>query len=88
MTAPVPSASESGRLRCGFFTSPAVKVTLFQASEENSDPTCETARMVSIPTIAIGPPMPTCTGCSALQPALRQKFGAEVRGDSRRRCGR
>ena len=29
---PVPSASESGRLRLGFFTSAAVKVTLFQAS--------------------------------------------------------
>ncbi len=28
-------ASERGRLRCGLRTSPAVKVTLFQASAEN-----------------------------------------------------
>src|SRR6202049_4101359 len=58
---PVPSASDSGRLRLGFFTSPAVNVTLFQASAENSEPTCATARIVSVPTITIGPPTPTCT---------------------------
>ena len=49
MTTPVPSASDSGRLRLGFFTSPAVNVTLFQASAEKSDPTCATARMVRVP---------------------------------------
>ena len=74
MTTPVPSASESGRLRLGFFTSPAVKVTLFHASAENSDPTCATARIVSVPTITIGPPTPTCTACCAPSPALCQKF--------------
>ena len=31
---PVPKASESGTSRRGFFTSPAVKVMLFQASAE------------------------------------------------------
>ena len=62
MTEPVPSASESGRLRCGFFTSPAVKVTLFHASAENSEPTWATATTVNIPTSAMGPPTPTCTG--------------------------
>ena len=51
-------ASESGRLRLGFFTSPAVKVTLFQASAENSDPTCATARTVNAPTNTLGPPTP------------------------------
>jgi hypothetical protein len=59
MTTPVPNASESGKLRLGFFTSPAVKVTLFQASAENSEPTCATARIVRVPTITIGPPTPT-----------------------------
>ena len=37
-----PSASEIGRLRRGLRTSPAVNVTLFQASAENSDPTMAT----------------------------------------------
>ena len=53
-----PSASESGRLRRGLRTSPAVKVTLFQASEENSEPTMAT---------------PTSRTESKFQPALRQK---------------
>src|SRR5215471_15040282 len=43
-------ARERGRLRLGFLTSPAVKVTLFQASAENRDPTWATAKMVRIPT--------------------------------------
>src|SRR2546423_801637 len=47
---PVPMASDNGRLRRGSFTSPAVKVTLFQASAENNEPTWATARMVSTPT--------------------------------------
>ena len=59
-------------LRLGFFTSPAVKVMLFQASAENSDPTCTTARITSRFTSTIGPPTPTCTGCSELQPAFFQ----------------
>src|SRR6185436_19646330 len=36
-------------LRLGSFTSPAVKVMLFQASEENSDPTCATHNATSRP---------------------------------------
>src|SRR2546430_15910623 len=39
MTSAVPPNSESGMVRLGSRTSPAVKVILFQASEENSDPT-------------------------------------------------
>ena len=66
-------ASDKGKLRCGFFTSPAVNVTLFQASAENSDPTCATARIVSVPTSTIGPPTPTCTACCAPSPAFCQK---------------
>ena len=42
MTIEVPSASESGMLRRGSRTSPAVKVMLFQASAEKSDPVCDT----------------------------------------------
>ena len=38
----MPNASESGRLRPGFFTSAAVKVTLFQASIAKSEPTIAT----------------------------------------------
>ena len=49
-------------LRLGFFTSPAVKVMLFQASAENSEPTCTTARITSRFTSTMGPPTPTCTG--------------------------
>src|ERR1022692_2846582 len=37
-----PRASESGRVRFGLRTSPAVNVTLFQESEEKSDPTMAT----------------------------------------------
>src|SRR2546430_1443818 len=39
MTSAVRPASESGMVRFGSFTSPAVNVMLFQASEEKSDPT-------------------------------------------------
>jgi len=38
---------DSGILRFGFFTSPAVNVMLFHASAEKSDPTCTTARMTA-----------------------------------------
>jgi len=44
----VPSTSESGIFRLGFLTSPAVKVMLFHASAENSDPVCTTARMTAV----------------------------------------
>jgi len=41
VTSAVPAASDKGEYsRLGSFTSPAVKVMLFQASEENSEPTC------------------------------------------------
>ena len=52
---PTPKASESGRLRRGFRTSPAVNVTLFQASDENNDPTIATptSRMVVKPQSAL-----------------------------------
>ncbi len=58
--------------RRGFFTSPAVNVMLFHASAENSDPTCTTASTTSRFTITMGPPTPTCTGCSECQPAFSQ----------------
>ena len=49
MTSPVPIASDNGRLRRGFLTSPAVKVTLFQASAEKSEPTCATHTAINNP---------------------------------------
>src|SRR5215207_7444613 len=39
LTSPVTIASARGRLRVGFLTSAAAKVTLFHASLEKSDPT-------------------------------------------------
>src|SRR3982074_1962117 len=42
MTTAVPAASEMGMSRRGFFTSAAVNPMLFQASAENSEPTCAT----------------------------------------------
>src|SRR6185295_16031600 len=45
----VPAASESGMLRFGSFTSPAVNVMLFQASAENSEPTWATQKATSSP---------------------------------------
>src|SRR5215203_1338674 len=49
MTREVPAASESGMLRFGFLTSPAVKVMLFQASAENSEPTWATQKAMNRP---------------------------------------
>src|SRR6266850_5113064 len=49
MTRAVPVARERGILRRGFFTSPAVNVMLFQASEENREPTCETQKATNKP---------------------------------------
>ena len=54
-----PNASEIGRLRRGLRTSPAVNVTLFQASAENRDPTMAT---------------PTRRTTWMLQPAPSQKW--------------
>src|SRR5947208_3376398 len=49
MTNAVPAARESGTFLFGFFTSPAVKVMLFQASEENREPTCATQNATNKP---------------------------------------
>ena len=53
MTMMVPSASDSGMLRRGSFTSPAVKVMLFQASAEKSEPVCETQMATNRPNAVI-----------------------------------
>ena len=42
-------ASERGMLRLGSFTSPAVNVMLFQASEEKSEPTWATQKAINNP---------------------------------------
>src|SRR5581483_9227208 len=49
ITSPVPNKSESGIFRRGSRTSPAVNVMLFQASAENSEPTCPTQIAITIP---------------------------------------
>src|SRR5277367_5922206 len=67
-------ANDNGRFLFGFLISPAVNVTLFQASELNSDPTCTTASIVNSPTYAVGPPTPTCTACMVCHPAPAQKL--------------
>ena len=50
--------SDSGRLRRGCRTSPAVKVMLFQASDEKSDPVCATHIATNKPkaVAAVSPP--------------------------------
>ena len=54
----VPNASESGMLRLGSLTSPAVKVMLFQASAENSEPVWATQIPTKRPNalMAVRPP--------------------------------
>src|SRR3984957_7630779 len=49
MTIIVPNAIESATSRLGFFTSAAVNPMLFQASAENSDPTCATPNAINNP---------------------------------------
>ncbi len=51
MTIIVPSASDSGILRRGSFTSPAVNVMLFHASAENSDPVWATQMATNRPNV-------------------------------------
>src|SRR5580698_2160550 len=68
---PVPSASDSGKLRLGLRTSAAVKVTLFHASAEKSAPTMATPISVSVPILQIEPS--GGYGCIVLSPAPRQK---------------
>src|SRR5438874_11105359 len=72
ITTPVPMTSDSGKLRLGLITSPAVKVTLFQASAENNEPTWATASIVRVLTKTSGPPAPTEIECS--DPTPRQKL--------------
>src|ERR1035437_9169469 len=73
MTTPGPTARDNGRFRLGFFTSPAVHVTVFQAAAETSDPTCAIASTVSVET-SILPPAPAPTSCKVPRPAFFQKF--------------
>jgi hypothetical protein len=79
MTSPVPKASESGMLRRGSFTSPAVNVMLFQASAEKSEPVCATQMPTNRPN-AVAAVKPG----TILQPAARRPEVAEVVGAPRR----
>ena len=71
MTMAVPSASESGTSRRGFFTSPAVKVMLFQASAEKSEPTCAT------PNATKRPKRPTAAETAGIQRAQEIRAGLD-----------
>src|ERR1039458_8078443 len=71
ITVPVPSASDNGKFRFGFLTSPAVNVTLFQASIEKSEPTIATPTSVRVAIIHVGPS--GGYGCIADNFAPRQK---------------
>ncbi len=73
MTMPVPSASESGIFRRGFFTSPAVKVMLFHASAANSDPTCETHKATKSP-YPVAALIPAAIGTYPLGDHIEVKF--------------
>src|ERR1700693_270561 len=71
MTIPAPNASDSGRLRLGFFTSAAGKGMLFQASAEKSEPTMATPISVTFPIVQVG--WSGGYGCITQRPAFRQK---------------
>src|SRR5947208_14770117 len=72
----VPNASESGTLRRGLTTSPAVKVILFHASAEKSEFVCATQMPTNNPNaVAAGRPFPTsCNPQRKLQKS--EKFPA------------
>ena len=72
----VPKARESGMLRCGSFTSPAVKVMLFHASAEKSEPVCATHSATKMPN-AVAADTPSAIG---LTPAWLPEV-PEVRRD-------
>ena len=72
----MPNARESGTLRRGFTTSPAVKVMLFHASAENKEFVCATQIPTKSPnTVAAVKPAPTsCRLPRTVQKSL--KFSA------------
>src|SRR5256886_5701735 len=76
MTRIVPNASESGTLRRGLTTSPAVKVILFHASAEKSELVCATQMPTKRPNaVAAVRPCPTsCNPPRKLQKS--EKFAA------------
>src|SRR5512138_2037880 len=77
VTRAVPAASESGRLRRGFLTSPAVNVMLFQASEENNEPTCATQNATNkpnTPAVAARVGRNDRSGCTFMTPCGLQRF--------------
>ena len=73
MTMAVPSASESGTSRRGFFTSPAVKVMLFQASAEKSEPTWATPKATKRPK---APPAAVTVGIQERRKSRRAEWSA------------
>src|ERR1700732_3270695 len=74
ITITVPNAIDNATSRLGFFTSAAVNPMLFQASAENSEPTCETPSATNNPkkplaavTVGTSPcknPAPGSIGCA------------------------
>src|SRR5467141_4084022 len=77
----VPKAIESATSRLGFFTSPAVKPMLFQASAEKSEPTCATPQAAKSPnapeaavTVGTRPRRKLAPGSSDCAPRMAQKW--------------
>src|SRR5262245_2614454 len=79
MTTDVPRASDKGMFRRGSFTSPAVKVMLFQASAENKDPVCATQMAANKPN-AVTADSPGTMSAASLTDHIRPKLSATAAG--------
>src|SRR3989442_15738043 len=62
MTITVPNTSAWGRVRSGFFTSPAAKVMSCHESAENNEPDCETNIATNTPKADMTPSPPASGG--------------------------
>src|SRR5271154_414943 len=78
----VPNTIESATSRLGFFTSAAVKPMLFQASAENSEPTCATPNATKMPNA----PLAAVTVGSSRRNRLRAPHGPQMRKIIRNRA--
>ena len=88
MTMPVPRASDSGMLRRGSRTSPAVKVMLFHASAEKSDPVCDTQIATNNPNAVAAERPGTMSRVPAPRPELAEVVGDRVVVPAEEQCRR
>src|SRR4028119_1368483 len=78
MTKPVPKASDKGIFFCGSLTSPAVKVMLFQASDEKSEPTCATQKAIKSPYKPFAAETPGATSATFVGVQALAKFAEKI----------